>query len=38
VEETLSLGILSPDLGGSANTAAMTRVVIERLTTATVPA
>lgn len=38
VDETLSLGILSPDLGGSANTAAMTRVIIERLAAATVPA
>jgi 3-isopropylmalate dehydrogenase len=38
VEETLSLGILSPDLGGSANTAAMTRVIIERLAKDTVPA
>lgn len=38
VDETLSLGILSPDLGGSANTAVMTRVIIERLAAATVPA
>ncbi|MFN3308959.1 MAG: 3-isopropylmalate dehydrogenase [Anaerolineales bacterium] len=38
VDETLGLGILSPDLGGSANTAAMTRVIIERLAAATVPA
>lgn len=34
VEETLDLGILSPDLGGSANTDAMTRTVIERLAAA----
>lgn len=31
VDETLNQGILSPDLGGSANTAAMTRTIIERL-------
>ncbi len=36
VEETLSLGVLSPDLGGSANTAAMTRVILERLAATTV--
>lgn len=35
VDETLSLGILSPDLGGSANTAAMTQRVVERLAAAT---
>lgn len=37
VEETLSLGILSPDLGGSANTAAMTHSILERFAAATVP-
>ncbi|PWH14476.1 MAG: 3-isopropylmalate dehydrogenase [Anaerolineae bacterium] len=37
VEETLNLGILSPDLGGSANTAAMTRKIIEQLDAAAIP-
>ncbi|MCS6908004.1 MAG: 3-isopropylmalate dehydrogenase [Anaerolineales bacterium] len=38
VEETLSLGILTPDLGGSANTEAMTRAIIEQLAPSRSPA
>ncbi len=36
VEDTLSLGILTPDLGGSANTEAITRSIIKRLAAAIV--